>query len=280
MRSSQWFFPTWDSNVTTDSIIEISAVWTQYGETIIHRDLTLRVNYGEVMAIIGGSGSGKTTLLRLMLGLEAPSRGTIKVFGLPLQGCPVGDLQQARNRWGVLFQEGALFSALSVYDNVALPLRELKALPEDVIRELVMMKLDLVEIDAMSVNKMPAELSGGMVKRVALARALVLNPELLFLDEPTAGLDPERSHGFVQLIESLRRALDLTVVMVTHDVDTLLALSDRVAVLANQQLLTVGPLWEIVQHPDPFVQNFFLGHRKRCEQESVKDFRDKLASGL
>ena len=126
MRSSQWFFPTWDSNVTTDSIIEISAVWTQYGETIIHRDLTLRVNYGEVMAIIGGSGSGKTTLLRLMLGLEAPSRGTIKVFGFPLQGCPVGDLRQARNRWGVLFQEGALFSALSVYDNVALPLRAWK----------------------------------------------------------------------------------------------------------------------------------------------------------
>jgi phospholipid/cholesterol/gamma-HCH transport system ATP-binding protein len=265
---------------TTDNVIDISAVWTQYGDTIIHRDLTLSVRYGEVMAIIGGSGSGKTTLLRLMLGLEAPSRGTIKVFDVPLQGCTVADLRQTRNRWGVLFQEGALFSALSVFDNVALPLRELKALPEDVIRELVMMKLDLVEIDAMSANKMPSELSGGMVKRVALARALALNPELLFLDEPTAGLDPERSHGFVQLIESLRRALNLTVVMVTHDVDTLLALSDRVAVLANQQLLTVGPLWEIVHHPDPFVQNFFLGHIKRCEQENVKDFRDKLAVGL
>ena len=266
--------------MATNSIIEIDAVWTQYGDTIIHRDLSLRVNCGEVMAVIGGSGSGKTTLLRLMLGLEAPSRGTIKVFGVPLQGCAVGDLRQARNRWGVLFQEGALFSALSVYDNVALPLRELKALPEDVIRELVMMKLDLVEIDTMSMNKMPAELSGGMVKRVALARALALNPELLFLDEPTAGLDPERSHGFVQLIESLRRLLNLTVVMVTHDVDTLMAISDRVAVLANQQLLTVGPLWEIVQHKDLFIQNFFLGHGKRCDQENIKDFRKKLASGL
>jgi len=263
--------------VATDNIIEIEKVWTQYGETIVHRDLTLRVQRGEVMAIIGGSGSGKTTLLRLMLGLEAPTRGTIKVFGVPLQGCPVKDLRLVRNRWGVLFQEGALFSALSVFDNVALPLRELKALPEDGIRELVMMKLDLVEIDTMSIYKMPAELSGGMVKRVALARALALNPELLFLDEPTAGLDPERSHGFVQIIESMRRALNLTVVMVTHDVDTLLALADRVAVLAHQQLLTVGPLWEIVEHKDSFVQNFFLGHRKRCEEENIKDFRDKLA---
>ncbi len=263
--------------MTTDSVIEVCGVWTQYGETVIHRDLTLQVNYGEVIAIIGGSGSGKTTLLRLMLGLEAPSRGTIRVFGFPLQGCAVADLRQVRNRWGVLFQEGALFSALSVYDNVALPLRELKSLPEDGIRELVMMKLDSVEIDITSMNKMPAELSGGMVKRVALARALALNPELLFLDEPTAGLDPERGHGFVKLIESLRRALNLTVVMATHDVDTLVALSDRVAVLANQQLLTVGPLWEIVQNPDSFVQNFFLGHRKRCEQENVKEFRDKLA---
>ncbi|AIY42956.1 Methionine ABC transporter ATP-binding protein [Collimonas arenae] len=266
--------------MATDNVIDIDSVWTQYGDIVIHRDLTLGVHYGEVMAIIGGSGSGKTTLLRLMLGLEGPSRGTIKVFGVPLQGCAAGDLRQTRNRWGVLFQEGALFSALSVFDNVALPLRELKALPEDVIRELVMMKLDLVEIDTISVNKMPAELSGGMVKRVALARALALNPELLFLDEPTAGLDPERSHGFVQLIESLRRALNLTVVMVTHDVDTLLALSDRVAVLANQQLLTVGPLWEIVQNKDPFVQNFFLGHGKRCEQENIKDFRDKMAVRL
>ncbi|MFC5472825.1 ABC transporter ATP-binding protein [Paraherbaspirillum soli] len=263
--------------MATDSIIEIDNVWTQYGDTVIHRDLTLRVHSGEVMAIIGGSGSGKTTLLRLMLGLEPPSRGTIKVFGVPLQGCASHDLRQARNRWGVLFQEGALFSALSVYDNVALPLRELKALPEDGIREMVMMKLDLVEIDTMSMHKMPAELSGGMVKRVALARALALNPELLFLDEPTAGLDPERSHGFVQIIESLRRALNLTVVMVTHDVDTLMALSDRVAVLADQQLLTVGPLWKIVQHKDSFIQNFFLGQRKRCEQENIKDFRDKLA---
>lgn len=265
----------WGFSMVTDCIIDVKQVWTRYGSTVIHRGLNLCVKRGEVLAIIGGSGSGKTTLLRLMLGLEAPSQGTVMVFDRPLQACSKGDLQDTRKRWGVLFQEGALFSALNVYDNVALPLRELKALPEDVICELVMMKLDLVEIDAASACKMPAELSGGMIKRVGLARALALNPELLFLDEPTAGLDPERSHGFVQLIESLRRALNLTVVMVTHDVDTVMALSDRIAVLADQRLLTVGPLWEVVQYEHPFVKNFFLG--RRCEKENVKDFRRKLA---
>jgi phospholipid/cholesterol/gamma-HCH transport system ATP-binding protein len=261
--------------VGTDCVVSVEHVWTRYGSTIVHRDLSLCVKQGEVLAIIGGSGSGKTTLMRLMLGLESPAQGQIKVFGRPLQGCSEDDLREIRRRWGVLFQEGALFSALSVYDNVALPLRELNALPEEVICELVMMKLALVEIDAASAGKMPAELSGGMVKRVGLARALALNPELLFLDEPTAGLDPERSHGFVQLIESLRRALNLTVVMVSHDVDTVMALSDRVAVLAEQRLLAVAPLWEVVHYDHPFVQSFFLG--RRCEKENVRDFRHKLA---
>jgi phospholipid/cholesterol/gamma-HCH transport system ATP-binding protein len=187
-------------------------------------------------------------------------------------------LRGTRNRWGVLFQEGALFSALSVYDNVAFPLRELRALPEDFIAELVSIKLDLVGIDEASKTKMPAELSGGMIKRVALARALALNPELLFLDEPTAGLDPERSHKFVRLIEALRRALNLTVVMVTHDVDSLMALSDRVAVLADQKLLTIAPLWEVVQNDHPFVKSFFLAHRSRCDKEHVRDFRAKFAT--
>lgn len=261
-----------------DSIIRIQHVWTKYGDTIVHRDISFDVHRGEVLAIIGGSGSGKTTLLRMMLGLESPSQGTIEVFGRPAQLCAKEDLRGTRNRWGVLFQEGALFSALSVYDNVAFPLRELHALPEDFICELVSLKLDLVEIDEASRTKMPAELSGGMVKRVALARALALNPELLFLDEPTAGLDPERSHGFVQLIEALRRLLDLTVVMVTHDVDSLMALSDRVAVLADQKLLTVAPLWEVVKTEHPFIKSFFLGHRSRCEKEHVRDFRAAFAA--
>jgi phospholipid/cholesterol/gamma-HCH transport system ATP-binding protein len=273
-----WYFPMWGFEMADETIIRMRHVWTEYGATVVHRDLSLDVNRGEVLAIIGGSGSGKTTLLRMMLGLESPSRGAIEVFGRPLQLCAKEDLRGTRRRWGVLFQEGALFSALNVHDNVAFPLRELNALPEDFISELVSMKLDLVEIDEASSMKMPAELSGGMVKRVALARALALNPELLFLDEPTAGLDPERSHGFVQLIESLRRALELTVVMVTHDVDSLMALSDRVAVLADQRLLTVAPLWEVVRNEHPFIKSFFLGQRGRCGKEQVNDFRAKLAT--
>jgi phospholipid/cholesterol/gamma-HCH transport system ATP-binding protein len=262
-----------------DAVIDARGVWTRIGEAVIHRDIDLQVERGEVMAIIGESGSGKTTLLRLLLGLGQPARGTIRVFGCPLQGCSEEELKRTRRRWGVLFQEGALFSALSVYDNVALPLRELRVLPEDVVRELVMLKLALVEIDGASADKLPAQLSGGMVKRVALARALALDPELLFLDEPTAGLDPERSAVFVQLIERLRQELHLTVVMVTHDVDTLIALADRVAVLADQHLLTVGPLWEVVDFPHPFVHSFFLGHQSRCAQQNVDDFRRALAQG-
>ena len=254
-------------------VIELSGVWTQIGADIIHRDIDLCVRSGEVLALIGESGSGKTMLLRLMLGLGQPTRGTVRVFDRPLQGCPADDLKHVRLRWGVLFQQGALFSALSVYDNVALPLRELHLLPEEVIRELVMTKLALVEIEAASADKLPSQLSGGMVKRVALARALALDPELLFLDEPTAGLDPERSVGFVNLVERLRQELHLTLVMVTHDVDTLLALADRVAVLADQRLVTVGPLWEVVDFPHPFVHSFFLGHRTRCAQQSVDEFR-------
>lgn len=247
--------------MSTNCVIELRRVWTRIGAAVIHRDVNLCVRSGEVLAVIGESGSGKSMLLRLMLGLGQPSRGMVRVFDRPLQGCPSDDLKRMRRRWGVLFQQGALFSALSAYDNVALPLRELRALPEDVIRELVMTKLALVEIDAASADKLPFELSGGMVKRVALARALALDPELLFLDEPTAGLDPERGAGFVRLIETLRHELHLTVVMVTHDVDTLIVLADRVAVLAEQRLIMLGPLSSAVEFPHPFVHSFFLRHR-------------------
>jgi phospholipid/cholesterol/gamma-HCH transport system ATP-binding protein len=240
--------------------IELCGVWTRIGAEVIHRDIDLCVRSGEVLGLIGESGSGKSTLLRVMLGLVQPTRGSVRVLGCSLQICPASELRRMQQRWGVLFQEGALFSALSVYDNVALPLRELRALPEDVIRELVMTKLAMVEIDAASADKLPSELSGGMVKRVALARALALDPELLFLDEPTAGLDPERGASFVSLIETLRHELNLTVVMVTHDVDTLIVLADRVAVLADQRLVAVGPLREVADFPHPFVRSFFLGH--------------------
>src|SRR5688572_30176455 len=191
-----------------------------------------------------------------MMGLETPSRGEVKVFGVSLQNSDPDDVQRIRNRWGVLIQQGALFSAFSVYDNIALPLRELGTLDEALIRELVLQKLRMVGIEAVHAGKMPADLSGGMVKRVALARALALEPELLFLDEPTAGLDPDRSESFVTLIRSLHRELGLTVVMVTHDLDTLVALSDRVAALAEQRIVAVGTVREVAAHDHAFIRNF------------------------
>jgi phospholipid/cholesterol/gamma-HCH transport system ATP-binding protein len=257
-------------------IIDVRGLNTVLGGTVLHWDLFLQVRYGEVLALIGGSGSGKTTLLRLMLGLELPSAGEIRVFGHALGRCAQSDLERVRYRWGVLFQQGALFSALSVFDNVALPLRELKTVPPELVKPLVMLKLAQVGLKPGDAAKMPSELSGGMVKRVSLARALVLEPQLLFLDEPTAGLDPDSSKQFVQLIRSLRRELHLSVVMVTHDVDTLFALADRVAVLAEQKLIAVAPLAQVAQMPHPFVRKFFLGHVARCAEDSIRSYRASL----
>jgi phospholipid/cholesterol/gamma-HCH transport system ATP-binding protein len=260
----------------SEAIIEVDNVTTAYGGHVIHRHLNLTVHRGEVIALIGGSGSGKTTLLRLLLGLEVPQAGTVKIFGHPLGRCAVRDLERVRYRWGVLFQAGALFSALNVFDNIALPLRELKSVPPDLIKPLVMLKLNQVGLKAEDALKRPAELSGGMVKRVSLARALILDPQLLFLDEPTAGLDPDSAKQFVKLLRRLRQELGLTVVMVTHDVDTLFAVVDRVAVLADQHIIACGPLAEVARLPHPFVRNFFLGHVERCAEEDVRRFRLSL----
>jgi phospholipid/cholesterol/gamma-HCH transport system ATP-binding protein len=259
-------------------VIEVDHLETVIAGAVIHQDLNLAVADGEVLAIIGGSGSGKTTLMRLMLGLERPTSGEIRMFGRPIigAGCGEDDLKQIRHRLGVLFQQGALFSALSVFDNVALPLRELKTLPRSLIEPLVLLKLSQVGLQPNDAGKMPAELSGGMIKRVALARALIMDPQLLFLDEPTAGLDPESAKQFVALIRALRRELRLTVVMVTHDVDTLLALADRVAVLADRHLVAVDSLCHVAVIPHPFITNFFLGHLPSCAEEHVADLRARL----
>jgi len=253
-----------------EHVIEIRGLWTQFGDHVVHRDIDLCVRRGEIMSLVGGSGSGKTTLLLQMLGLDRPARGEVLIFGESLHGRDPGILRRLRDRRGVLFQEGALFSALTVFDNVALPLRELRTLDEGLIHDLVMMKLSMVGIEPLHADKMPADLSGGMVKRIALARALALEPELLFLDEPTAGLDPDRSESFVTLIRELHHELNLTVVMVTHDLDTLVALSTRVAVLCEQRLVIVGTLDEVVANPDPFICNFFMGERGRRALEAVK----------
>ena len=254
----------------SEPIIEVRHLWTQFGRQVVHRDVSLTVYRGEIISLVGGSGSGKTVLMRQMLGLEKPARGEVCVFGRTLQGGEREEMRELRERWGVLFQEGALFSALNVYDNIAVPLRELKILDEDMIRDLVLMKLGMVSIEARHAYKMPAELSGGMVKRVALARALALEPELLFLDEPTAGLDPDRSESFVKLIQGLHRELNLTVVMITHDLDTLVELSQRVAVLADQTLVAVGTIREVAAHDHPFIRNFFHSERAHLVLQALE----------
>lgn len=247
-------------------VCEVRNVWTEYGDVRIHRDLSLQVRAGEVLALVGGSGSGKTTLLRHIVGLTRPTRGEILLFGEKMDTTDRISQQRICKRFGMLFQQGALFSALSVFDNIAFPLRELRQFDEDTIHLLVMYKLALVELEPQHADLLPAQLSGGMVKRVGLARALALEPELLVLDEPTAGLDPDRSENFVQLIKNLQRQLGLTVIFVTHDLDTLALLADRVAVLADQHIVACCPIADLGKVDHPFVRNFFEGVHKRLEQ--------------
>ena len=256
-----------------DVVVDIQGLWTKFGRTVVHQDLNLEIYAGEILSIVGGSGTGKTVLLRQMLGLELPNKGCVRVFGEDVSAAQAEQLQKMRNHWGMLFQEGALYSALSVFDNIALPLRELRALPEDVIYDAVMLKMDMVGLGLEHANKMPSDLSGGMVKRAALARALALEPQLLFLDEPTAGLDPDLSDAFVDLIQTLHRELKLTVVMVTHDLDTLFALSSRIAVLAEKHVIAIGPTRDVLEVDHPFIKQFFLGERGQRALE-VLDERD------
>ncbi len=244
-------------------VVELCGIDTVFAGQYVHRQLDLRVEAGQILGLLGGSGSGKTTLLREMLGLLRPSAGRVRLFGQDLDAPDIIAQRAIRRRLGMLFQHGALFSALSVFDNIAFPLRELKCLDEDWIRRLVHLKLAMVEMDAAHGKLMPAELSGGMVKRVALARALALEPELLLLDEPTAGLDPDRSQNFVDLLGSLQQALGLTVIMVTHDLNTLAGLATHVAVLAEQRIVACGPKAEVMTVDHPFVTGFFGADRRK-----------------
>lgn len=244
-----------------ETVIEVRRLVKRYGDAVVHDGLDLDVYRGEILSIVGGSGAGKTVLLRQIVGLERPTSGTIRVFGEELGKLRPSQLQALRNRWGLQFQRGALFSALSVIDNIALPLRELRALPDNLICQSALLKLQQVGLSARDADKMPSDLSGGMIKRVALARALALEPELVFMDEPTAGLDPMASDDYVTLIRELRHELDLTVVLITHDLDTLVALSDRVAVLADRKVLAAKPIPELIGIDHPFIREYFLGER-------------------
>ena len=252
-------------------IIEIKNLRTQFGDTVVHEDLNLTINRGEIVSLVGGSGSGKTVLLRQMLGLTRPADGTVKVFGEEINRISSDELQKLRARWGMLFQHGALFSALSVFDNVAQPLRELRVLPKSVIRDAALLKLQMAGIGPEHARKMPSDLSGGMIKRVALARALALDPDLVFLDEPTAGLDPNASESFVDLIRELRDEMKLTVVMVTHDLDTLFALSSRVAVLADKHIIAYCAPDKVVEFKHPFIETFFRGERGQRAFEALPE---------
>ena len=266
--------PEGEGKLTLDGsvpVVQITNLQTKFGRTVVHQDLNLEIEQGEILSIVGGSGTGKTVLLRQMLGLERPSKGCVRIFGEDISEANAEHLQQLRNHWGMLFQQGALYSALTVFENIAQPMRELRVLPQDLIRDAVLLKMNMVDLGPEHANKMPSDLSGGMIKRVALARALVLEPKLLFLDEPTAGLDPDRSESFVKLIKSLHRELGLTVVMVTHDLDTLFALSTRIAVLAEKHVIAIAPTREVIKVDHPFIKEFFLGDRGKRALEALDE---------
>jgi phospholipid/cholesterol/gamma-HCH transport system ATP-binding protein len=253
-------------------MVEIRGLRTEFDlpgrKFVVHDNLDFSVQRGEVVSLVGGSGTGKTVLLRQILGLEQPAAGEIRVLGRPV--AQLGR-RGAASRVGMLFQHGALFSAFTVLENIAFPLSELRTLPKSLVREAALVKLQMVGLQPEDGAKMPADLSGGMIKRVALARALIMDPPLLLLDEPTAGLDPDSSDGFVTLLRELHRDLALTVIMVTHDLDTLFELSTRIAVLADRKVIVTGPPRDVIAFPHPFVHDFFLGQRGLRAMELLRE---------
>lgn len=257
-----------------ERVVDVQDVSTRLGSHWVHRNVNLELRRGEILSLVGGTGCGKTTLLREIIGLMAPTFGAITVFG---ENVHLADPRQAhalRMHWGVLFQQGALFSALTVFDNVAFPLRELRTMDywieEEVVYDLVMLKLQTVGLDPEDAWKLPGELSGGMIKRAALARALALEPELLFLDEPTAGLDPSSASEFDGVLSDLQKHLKLSALMITHDLHSLAAVSDRIAVMADGRLLVTGTLEEVAAYDHPFVDRFFHGARGELMLRSMR----------
>jgi phospholipid/cholesterol/gamma-HCH transport system ATP-binding protein len=252
-----------------DVVIKVRGLVNAFGNKILHDHIDLDVYRGEVLGVVGGSGSGKSVLLRSIVGLIRPREGTIEVFGQPTTGEIEGaSMHRLEMRWGVLFQEGALFSSQTAAENIEVPLREYTDMSPELMDEIACMKLGLVGLPPDAGDKYPSELSGGMKKRAGLARALALDPELLFLDEPTAGLDPISANQFDELVKQLQKTLGLTVFLVTHDIDTLRAVTDRIAVLVNKKLV-IGTIEELRKNPDPWIKDYFSGVRGRAALASM-----------
>ena len=244
-------------------VINVEDLVIQFGETKIHDGLNLKVHPGEILAIVGASGTGKSVLLQAIIGLIKPRGGKIELYGQNIDTLSTNESKAIRKRVGVLFQDGALFGSLTVSENIQVPLREYYSLPSKLLKELSDFKIAMVGLDHTVGNKFPSELSGGMRKRAGLARALALDPELLFLDEPTAGLDPIGAAAFDHLIQELQENLQLTVFMVTHDLDSIYTVSNRVAVLGEKKLLVSGTLDEVSSFEHPWVREYFHGPRSR-----------------
>ncbi|MBB1059049.1 ABC transporter ATP-binding protein [Marilutibacter spongiae] len=250
-------------------IIRVQGLVNRFGEQVVHDGLDLSVRPGEILGVVGGSGTGKSVLMRSILGLRRPDEGEIEVLGIDARSDDASQRREIERRTGVLFQDGALFSSLTVGENVQVPLKEYHPhLPDSLLYELALLKVKLAGLPAEALEKLPAQLSGGMRKRAGLARALALDPPLLFLDEPTAGLDPIGAAAFDRLIQTLQQALGLTVFLITHDLDTLYAICDRVAVIADRKVLVNAPIAEVERFDHPWVQEYFHGPRARAAQDA------------
>jgi phospholipid/cholesterol/gamma-HCH transport system ATP-binding protein len=252
----------------TETVIEVRGLRNQFGAHLVHDGLDLDVRRGEILGVVGGSGTGKSVLLRSITGLLAPAAGTIRVLGTDVRAAGERELAALSSRIGVMFQDGALFSSLTVSENVEVPLRSIEGLRPAAREGLARLKISLSGLPYDAGDKYPSELSGGMRKRAGLARALALDPEIVFLDEPTAGLDPIGAAAFDTLIRGLSQALDLTVFLVTHDLDTLYAVCDRVAVLAERRVLATGSLDEMLEVDHPWVREYFGGPRARAARHT------------
>ena len=253
-----------DELPTTGPVIEVIDLVSAFGDRVIHDHLNLTVKRGEITGLVGGSGAGKSVLLNTIIGLRAPQSGVVKVFGQDIQHASRRRWTAIERRWGVLFQAGALFSNLTVRDNVAAPFYEHTKLSRSDVRELAELRLGLVGLPPEAADLKPAELSGGMRKRAGLARALALDPQLLFLDEPTAGLDPIGAAAFDEMILDLSKSLGLTVFMITHDLDSLYTITDRVAVIADKKVVAMAPVRELEDSDHPWIHEYFKGPRGRA----------------